>query len=178
MEQILAFLKNPYFVQGIGIVGMAVSLMPYHFKEYNKVVLLRMAAELIFGFQFLLLGAYTGMATNFAAVGTNSVYRYRINHGKPTRIFQVLFSLLFIVLGVVTWAGPVSLLVIAAKLLSTIAFGINNTKTIRIMNMAIQPLWLVYDIVVFSIGGMIADALAIVSVTSAFFRLDVKKQSE
>ncbi len=162
--------------QAIGFVGMGVSLLPFQFKEYNKLVVLRMLSEFIFGVQFLLLGAYTGMATNFAAIITNFVYRYRINRGKSTLVFQILFSLLFIGLGIATWQGAVSLLVIAAKLLSTVALGINNTKTIRGLNLIIQPLWLLYDIAVFSIGGMIADSLAIIALIAAVIRIDIMKK--
>ncbi len=178
MEQIVTFFKNPYVIQIIGFIGMGFSLSTYHFKEYNKLVTIRIICELIFGFQFLLLGAYTGMITNFAAVFTNSVYRYRIKKGKSTLVFQILFSVLFVTLGIITWAGPVSLLVIGAKLLSTVAFGIKNTKIIREINMVIQPMWLVYDVIAGSIGGTISDVLAIISLVLAFVRLDIKKKNE
>lgn len=176
MDKFLLIIKNDVFVQGLGLVGMAMSIYGIQHKEYQKVVFFRILNELIFGFQFLLLGAYTGMATNFAAVLTNTVYSQRIKHKRSTLPFQIIFGIMFVTIGFFTWHGPISVLVICAKLLSTVSFGINNTKVIRIINLIITPMWIVYDIFVFSIGGIIADVVLLISIITAIIRIDILKK--
>ena len=169
------FIFNPYFIQGIGFVGMGVAIFSFQCKNYQKLVLCSIIKELIFALQYLLLGSYTGMATNLTSCFTNSVYRELNKKGKSTLIFQIIFSCLFIAIGILTWVGPLSLLVIAAKVLSTVANGINKAKIIRFANLLIMPMWLVHDIAVFSIAGIICDVLTIGSIIIAIFRHDVKK---
>ncbi len=173
MEHILNFLKNEIVIQAIGFVGMGFSLLSVQNRSYNRVILCKICAYLIFGFQFFLLGAYTGTITNLVSCFTNSVYRYRIKKGKSTLPCQIAFALLFVVIGIATWSGPISLLVILAKLLSTISYGIKNTKIIRRMTLVTMPMWLCYDLYVFSIGGAINDVLLILSAITAIIRIDL-----
>ncbi len=123
----------------------------------------------------VLLGAFTGMATNLVSCVTNTVYRVSVKHNKSTRVFQILFGVLFVIIGVLTWHGPVSLLVIGAKVLSTVANGINNPKIIRIMNLIIMPMWVIYDVVVFSLAGILSDLFTFLSIVIAMTRLDRMK---
>lgn len=177
MDRLISILHSELFVQGVGFLGMALSLYSIQHRSYKRVVLFRILNELIFGFQSLLLGAYTGAAANFAACLTNSVYMLRIRKGKSTLPFQICFCILFILIGILTWHGPVSILVMIAKVLSTVSFGINNTRIIRRINLIITPIWLVYDIAVFSLAGILSDLLYFISVISAVIRRDILKNT-
>lgn len=77
-----------------------------------------------------------------------------------------------------SWHGPLSLLVIAAKILSTVANGNPNPKTIRIFNLIINPLWLIYDIFVFSLAGILSDSFTIISLIIAMIRFAKKNEDE
>ena len=166
---------NNYFIQAIGFAGMGVAIFSFQCKNYQKLVLCSIIKELIFALQYVFLGSYTGTATNLASCFTNSVYRYQNKRNKSTLIFQILFSFLFIAIGILTWHGPLSLLVIAAKVISTVANGINKAKIIRFANLIIMPMWLIHDIAVLSVAGIICDVLTIGSIIIAILRHDIKK---
>ena len=70
------------------------------------------------------------------------------------------------------------LLTLLAKLISTVSLGINNTRVIRIMNLISTPCWLVYNICMFSIGGICSDLLMLTSLIIAVIRLDIMKHGE
>ena len=53
---------------------------------------------------------------------------------------------------------------------------INKSKVIRFCNLIIMPMWLVHDLAVFSIAGIICDILTIGSIIIAIFRHDIKKK--
>ena len=173
MQVIVDFFQNETVIQAIGFLGMAFSLIAMQSKSYNLLTFLRISSEFTFGFQYLLAGAWTGMATNFAAVGTNSVYRYRIKHQKSTLPFQIIFAFLYTALCLISWHGWVSLLIVAAKVISTVAMGIKNTRTIRILSLCSYPLWLIYNLSVGLIAAIINDCITILCLLLAILRIDI-----
>ena len=92
--------------------------------------------------------------------------------------FQIIFGIGFVVLGLLSWHGPISLFVVVAKLLSSVALGIKNTRTIRILNAISSPCWLVYNAYMGSITGIVGEAMISLSVLSAIVRLDILKKEE
>lgn len=177
-EGMKEFLSNDFFVQFVGIVGLVVSLCVFQCKKYHTLMFTRIASEIIFAFQYFLLHSYSGMATNLLSVGTNLIYTDRVRKRKPTLSCQITFSLLFTVVGILTWHGWVSILVIASKLLSTISYGTQSPKLIRYASSITYPLWLVYDIAAGSIGGIICDIIGWISLFVGIYRFDIKKEKE
>ena len=173
MESLVAFLGSELFGQLIGFLGTAMVALGMQCRSYNKVVFVRTANALISSLHYLLIGGYTGMAVNLASVGSNVVYWNRIRRQKSTLVYQILFGGMFVLLGFLSWHGTISLLVIAAKLISSVAMGIRNTKTIRILTLINTPCWLVYDAFVFSISGICSDIIIITSVLAAVIRIDI-----
>jgi len=85
---------------------------------------------------------------------------------------------MFVIIGALSWHGPISIFVVLAKLISSVSLGIKNPRTIRILNLISNPCWLVYNIYVGSIVGMIADSLVTTSVLIAVIRLDIFAKKE
>jgi len=86
--------------------------------------------------------------------------------------------MMFVIIGALSWHGPISIFVVLAKLISSVSLGIKNPRTIRILNLISNPCWLVYNIYVGSIVGMIADSLVTTSVLIAVIRLDIFAKKE
>ena len=86
-----------------------------------------------------------------------------------------MFGIMFLVVGVLSWHGWISIFAIAAKIISTVSLGIKNTRVIRIMNLISTPCWLAYNIFMFSIGGMCSDLIMLTSLIIAVIRLDIMK---
>ena len=175
MEFLLSLLRNPYFIQGIGFLGTLTVAIGMQQRQYNRIVACKITNEIISGFQYLLLGGFTGMAVNFASCFANGTYWWRIRKGKSTLPFQIVFGIMFVVIGSLSWHGWVSLFVIAAKLISSVALGINNTRVIRILNLISTPCWLMYNIYMFNIAGMCSDLIMLTSLIIAVIRLDIRK---
>jgi hypothetical protein len=138
--------------------------------------MLKIGNEFFAAVHYLLLGGYTGMLINFASIFANGTYWYRIKKGKTTLPFQIIFAIVFVTIGALSWQGYISLFVIAAKLLSSVSLGIKNPRVIRILNLMSNPCWLTYNIYMQSLPGMIGDSLVIASVVIAIIRLDILKR--
>lgn len=159
--------------QILGYMGTIIVVIGMQQKKYKAIVICKIGNEFLAAVHYLLMGGYTGMTLNFVSCITNGVYYRRISKGKSTLIFQIIFGAMFCGLGFLSWHGPISLFVIAAKLLSSVSLGINNPRTIRILNLISNPCWLIYDIAMGSVAGMTTDILVICSVLIAFIRIDI-----
>ena len=166
--------------QAIGFLGTIIVVIGMQQKKYKRIVISKIGNEFFSAIHYLLLGGYTGMLANLASCLTNGCYYFRIKNGKSTLPFQVAFACMFVAIGALSWHGPISIFVVLAKLISSVALGIKNPRTIRILNLISNPCWLAYNIYMGSIAGMLTDSLVIASVVIAVIRLDIfpKKESQ
>ena len=167
--------QSVFFVQALGFIALALQVLSMQAKSYKTMICMTVTSECLFGLQLIFLGAFTGAATNLMAGVTNTIYYFCNKSGKKTTVLQFCFSVLFIAVGILTWAGPISLLVIMAKVISTVAHGINKPKFIRVSRLISMPMWVIYDGIAGSIGGVINDLLVIASSLIGLFRYDRKK---
>ena len=165
--------------QVLGFMGAAIVVIGMQQKTYKRVAICKIANQFLGGVHYLLLGGYTGMLTNLASCITSCVYYFRIKKKKSTLPFQIVFATMFVILGALSWHGPISILVIVAKLVSSIAMGNKNPRTIRILNLISSPCWLAYNIYVGSFAGIVSDSSVIISTLIGVIRLDIlgKKES-
>ena len=186
-------------VQLIGFIAIFVNIISVQFNTYKKIILLKTLGSILFATQYLLLGAYAGMVMDLIGTIRNIIFTKVVQKGKSTKPYIILFSILTFVLGVVTiiltwdksiqavsrWSTNVtiatilvviiSVLSIIAKLLSTIAYGINNPHTIRMLNLPSSSCWIVYNLVVFSLAGIFNEILVISSIIIAEIRFKKDK---
>lgn len=170
IEQIIA--------QVIAFIGTIIIIIGMQQKKYKHIVMCKIGNEFLSSIHYLLLGGYTGMLANFASCLTNGCYYFRIKRGKSTLPFQIIFATMFVIIGALSWHGLISIFVVLAKLISSVAQGIKNPRTIRILNLISNPCWLVYNIYVGSIVGIITDSVVTTSVLIAIIRLDIFSKRE
>ena len=162
----------------LGFVGTVIVVIGMQQKKYKHIVICKIGNELFSAIHYLLLGGYTGMLANFASCLTNGCYYFRIKKGKTTLPFQIVFATMFVIIGALSWHGPISIFVVLAKLISSVALGIKNPRIIRMLNLISNPCWLIYNIYVGSIAGMGTDTLVTISVLIAVIRLDIFSKKE
>ena len=167
--------------QIIGSFGMIAVVIGMQQKQYDRIALCKMLNSFFGGVHYIFLGGYTGMVINFASIFANSVYWYRNKRNKSNVPFQILFGICFVVLALLSWDGPISLFVLVAKVLSSVALGVKNTRVIRALNAISSPCWLVYNVASKAYPSAASDSFVIISILIAMFRYDFhfkgKKQS-
>ena len=168
--------------QGLGFLGILASIISFQCKQHSKIMLFRTLNEFLFGLQYFLLGAYTGMAMNLIGCVRNQLFSYEVKRKKSTLVTQIFFSALFLVGGIITWAGYKSILIITAKILSTIAYSLKNTKVLRLIILFTSTSWLIYNATVHSLAGVACEMFTIGSLLLSLLRFYVlphfKKQKE
>lgn len=166
------------FVQAIGFVGIGLNIVSVQFNKHWQIVLFKTLGSAMFVVQYILLKAYTGAAMDGIGILRNIIFIFAVQKGKPTYVWIILFSVLTVVLGAITFDGWISLLAITAKLLSCVSYGINNARAIRMINLPSSGLWLTYNTLVFSLAGILNEIFVIVSIIIAEIRLYYKNKEK
>lgn len=162
-----------YFVQLIGFLGLAAGVLAFQFKKHNHIVLCKMTSELIFSMQYLLLGAWTAALLDFTSATRNLLFCAMVKKGRSTKPLIYIFGAFVVIVGIFTFDGVTSLLLIAAKLLTTISYGMKNERLLRYITLPSCVFWSIYNLYVGSLGGAIGDILNLISLLVAVCKFDL-----
>ena len=159
--------------QVVGYIGLLFGIITFQCKKHKNVMLTKTANELIFAVQYAMLGAYTGMAMNIIGSLRNLIFAAQVEKGKSTWSMRVVFGLFFAVFGLLTWQGPLSLAVIGAKVVTTVAYGMKNTRVIRFLTLPTTICWLIYNYISNSSAGVICEVFTLISIVIAIIRIEL-----
>lgn len=187
-----------FLIQAIGFIAIAFNLVAVQFNSHFKIVFLKTVGSFLFGVQYIFLGAYTGVVMEVVGWIRNFTFMHLVKKNKSTKLWIFLFSVLTVILGtitiILTWSGTakikwtndanlamilmvaISILSIIAKVLSTVAYGINDAHKIRMLNLPTSGCWIVYNFVAFSLAGILNEAMTIGSIIIAELRFRKKKE--
>jgi len=158
--------------QVLGILGTIFAFVSFQLKENKKFFMLQALSGCMFALNFLLLGAYTGCLLNFINIFRGAVMAGGKKTSKPYLLIITLA--LYTIATVFTYTNIFSLIALIAQLVGTLAMWSRNGKTIRILQLfCVSPLWLVHNIFVFSIGGIICEVFNIGSIIVSLIRFGV-----
>lgn len=164
-----------WIIQGIGGVAIIATVIAFQCKKHYWILFWRSVSALIFVLQYFLLGAYTGVAMDFIGVGRNFLFAELVRREKKTWPWILVFTAIFLAAGALTWQGWISIFIIAAKLISNAGYGNKNTLVLRLMSLLTSVFWLVYNVYVFTLAGILCEAFAIGSILVALWRFHIKE---
>jgi hypothetical protein len=88
-------------------------------------------------------------------------------------VWPYIFSLAFILTGVFTREGSITLLPVLACLIYTVTLYMDNPSTVRKFIWIGSPCWIVYNVIKGSYGGVLTEVFAMLSIFTAIYRYDV-----
>ncbi len=147
-----------------GIAGLVLAVIAYQCKRHKMTMIFKGAQELAFAVQYALLGAYTGVVMNILGCIRNIIFGKRLEKNRSVRVFQLVFGVIFLVMGVFSWHGAISIFAILGKTGETAAFGI---KDARLMRYAVVPTllcWIVYNFYCHAYAAVINDLFSLGSI--------------
>lgn len=183
-----------FWIQAIGFLAIAFNLIAVQFNSHNVIVWLKTIGSFLFGVQYFLLSAFTGVVMEAIGWIRNIIFIQLVKHHKNTKPWIFFFSLLTIITGTITitltWENSliavkwltddyifaviltvgISILSIIAKVLSTIAYGIDDAHKIRMINIPTCSCWVVYNFVALSLAGILNEVMTFCSITIAEIR--------
>ncbi len=149
--------------QILGVIVIIYSGFIYTSKKRDRILIMKLIADVMCTVQNLLCGAYTGAALLAIAVARDIVFLYKDKYKWANNfLWLVLFSVGMCVSPIVTWAGWTSLLPVLGSLILSIGLYSSNSKSTRLLGVIGQVLWTIYDVCNLNIAGAIADGLSVV----------------
>lgn len=159
--------------QLFGLAGMTVNVLSFQRKSSRNIIFMQIFGSLLFCINYMMLGAYSGALLNLVAIFRAYVYSHRekCNAGHIgwfygfCGAFALMYVLTFTVFGLKPSANNllVELLPTAAMVLQTAGFRMNDANKVRVLCACSSPLWLVYNTVNFTLGGILCECFSICS---------------
>ena len=178
--------------QVIGLIGAAALILSFLPKSKKNIILLQLMGSFLFAVQYLLLGIlsdclYVGFLLNFIGIFRCLVYSNRDKLRADSHLWFICFVATYILFYVLNFtvfgldATATNLIVELLPVLGTTAltygYKTNSSKFIRYSGLINSPLWLIYNIVRNSIGGIICEVLCIISALVGIYRHERKKKT-
>ena len=154
---------NEIIGQILGIIATVITFISYQVNTKSRLLIIQTTATLCTCLSFLFLGASTGFALNIVCIIRNVCFYFQKNKSTVHTVTAISLSIVMIVLGIFSWQGPVSLLIMIALAANTLFMATGNPQLLRKSVVATSGMILIYNAVVFSIGGMANEGISIIS---------------
>ena len=157
--------------QILGWVAALLTFMSYQCKEHKKLIVVQSLSTLSICISYLLLGAQSGMLLNIVCILRNLIIYYR----KKVKLFSYFFwlyalTLIMGLMGIFSWQGYMSLLIIVALMFNTIFIYFPNVQNLRKSILITSTMILLYNVYYGVWGGILNELIAITSAIIGIFR--------
>ena len=161
--------------QGFGIIGMLFAFLSYQQKKNNVFFIMQALVGVAFAINFGLIGAVSGMLFNLAGILRGFLFRKSDRVMWKLIAVEVAFSACVAVSLVFYTTGALqiilSLLTYIGLAVGTYVMWTGSGKNIRYVQLfLVSPTWMVYNIVNFTLGGILAETFNMSSAIISFIR--------
>jgi hypothetical protein len=163
-------------IQGIGFIGVLFFIISYQIKSNKALFLCQGMGSAMFCLQFLLLGAYTGCVSLAVIILRNGLLmKYNEWSFVRSRVWVPVFSAIALAIMIITWKDWTSVLPFISMVAGTTAYWTNSARNIRLANLVLCcPCWVLYDIIIGSLGGILNESITIASILISIYRFGWK----
>ena len=165
--------------QILGLCGMVINILSMQCRKTSGVVVMLLIGSSFFGFSYLLLGSYAGAVMNLFSV-FRSIYLL-LDKRKAARGQLVIMSAVLCVCGGVgiCFDGWIGLIPLLAQVAGTVGMWLRNGAKLRVLQLTLcSPLWLLNNLIVGAVGGIICEVFVISSVLISIARYGWKYLKE
>lgn len=163
--------------QILSLIAMVINVVAVQLKTKKQILLAIVAANIFFVTSYILLGAYTGALTCIILITVIIINTILEDKGKKTpKILIGIYSIIYIVIGIITFNSLIDILPIIASILFIVTIRQEKEKYVRLLILGNSISWIIYDFIVSAYLTSISDLFTIVSTITAIYRYDIKKE--
>ena len=168
-----------YFIvaQIFGAFALAILIISLQKNSKTKLLLYQSISSLLYALQYLFLNAYTGCFMNLICMIRNMIFN-QYPKKRPPVYWLIITIVLMIFFSSLSYTGVISFLPMIAVILYSIALWNGNLTVIRITEIISCTLYIIYNIKVLAIIGLIATIIEFVGAILAVYKFDIKKKKE
>ena len=168
-----------YFIvaQIFGALALAILIISLQKNSKTKLLLYQSISSLLYALQYLFLNAYTGCFMNLICMIRNMIFN-QYPKKRPPIYWLIITIVLMIFFSSLSYTGVISFLPMIAVILYSIALWHGNLTVIRTTEIISCSLYILYNIKVLAITGLIATIIEFVGAILAVYKFDIKKKKE
>lgn len=145
-------------------------------KTKKSVLIVLLCGGVLNTISFILLGAYTGAVVNIVAMIRSVWFFFDEKNGKRTWISLTVVMLLVICATIFTYKKWIDILPFVAGIGYTFACWQKNIPLYRWLGIFVNILYLLYNILIYSIFGVIGELVATVCALIGIISGEIKKK--
>ena len=149
--------------QTLSIFATLLTFLSYQMNRKQTVLVAQTLATACMCAGYFFLGATSGFAMNIVCIARNLTFYFMNASKKTTLTVASGFAVLMGVLGALSWQGWSSLLIIVPLMVNTVFLCLGNLQLLRKSILGTSSAFFLYNLLVFSIGGMANELVAITS---------------
>ena len=149
--------------QILGIVATLIITSAYQANTKKGLLMIQTPGLAVLCVSYLLLGASSGFALNVVCVLRNLGCFFV---KEKTKLYYAMTGVLMVAMGVMgflSWESYISLILIVALVANTFFIALGKPQILRYSIVITSTMCLIYNIVVFSVGGILLEAISVVS---------------
>ena len=149
--------------QILGIVATLIITSAYQANTKKGLLMIQTPGIAVLCVSYLLLGASSGFALNLVCVLRNLGCFFV---KEKTKLYYAMTGVLMVAMGVMgflSWESYISLILIVALVANTFFIALGKPQILRYSIVITSTMCLIYNVVVFSVGGILLEAISVVS---------------
>ena len=168
--------------QAVGFVAIAIAFLSFQMKRKSAILAVQALANFVWAIHFIMIGALAGFTLNLIATARNLLYAKRDSHKwlrgvwLPTVISVIIVAIsLYTAILNNSWIDTI---LIPSTILSSYSYCYGSERVIRNSTVFVSLTWLIFNIVSFSVSGVVAEVFNLTSLTIAIIRFRKFKKVE
>ncbi len=147
-----------------GIIALILTVISVQFKTKEKIVMCSIFANFVVTIQYFLLNALTGAVISIInTIRCIIFYYYKKKDKKPSLLVLLIFEIIAIVSGIISWQNIWSIIPIIITVIYTYGLWQDNVTIIRITTGIAGFGWTIYNIIVKAYVGAIQEVSQLIS---------------
>lgn len=163
-----------YLGQIFGIIALILLIISFQINKKDTLLKYQIFSSLFFSVQYLCLNAISGCLMNLMSLVRNIIYKKYKNAIPVIYLLSIILGMM--ILSIFSYNGLISLLPTIAVILYSIALWQKNLTITRLVEIVSCLLFIVYNIKVLAITGLILNAIELSLALIAVYRFDLKNK--
>lgn len=173
MELTMAYVLSQIFI----IINYIFLVVTYQLKNRKSILIFNFAAIIVTGLSYVFLSAWSGLAMVGVAIIRNIIFIVdEKKNGKSEKITKkdivilIVLYMISIISAIFTYEGFLSLMSVFATMLYTFSIWQKKTGVYKVLGIPVSIIWIIYNIYIASIFGIILEIALLTSAIIGFVR--------
>lgn len=161
--------------QVFGVLALAVMFFSYQKKSKKDFLVLQIFMNIFFALQYFVLNAYSALTSSITSiVRTSLFYKFEKQNKKIHVGFLILFEIIIISLGILTYTGIYSIIPIAIAVVYTYGTWQKKLETTYKIGIVAAILWIYYNFIVGAYASVLGSVIELLASIMGVIRLKNK----